>query len=425
MHEVIAVNVQQLSSQAEQAEKQNQWAEAVQLYSQALQESPDNQTAKERLGWCLSRAKEYEKATAIFQELAQHQPEIAKWPYMIGYQYHEQQHWREAIDWYSKSLTLNPDYIVVLYRKGYAHFKLGQVGEALQAFERCRKLWRALPEGLLKDKDKKNCAKAAYHQAEVLIENWRIVEGTFEAAIQLLGEVISLDPANYNAHYLLGKAYLESGQPEKAIEAFQESDHLQPNQEYVLDRWGQALAQLKRHDEAEKIYQRIPPPQRKDYTLRNLGEIQLQKGDHQRAIATLKQAIQKNGRNHNAHYYLGLCYRAASEWALAVHELREAIRLRQKHYKLPFPDAQKALDEILSQHPEAASMLREGQRQRGKVIKYFEEKGYGFIQAGSGQLFFHVKDCPRGERIEVGMVFEYDEGMGDKGPKAIKLRRIG
>ncbi|MDW8327162.1 MAG: tetratricopeptide repeat protein [Anaerolineales bacterium] len=420
------MSIQQLLAQAKQAEQEKQWAQAVEMYSKVLQEMPNNQPAKEQLGWCLSLAKQYKRAIDVFQELAQSQPQSAKWPYMIGYQYHEQEQWREAIKWYEKSLGLNPDYIVVLYRKGYSHFKLGQVGEALQAFERCRTLWHALPEGPIKEKDRKNCAKAAYHQAEVSIENPRKIEGALEGAIRLLGEAISLDPQNHNAHYLLGKALLENGQAEQAIAAFQESDRLQPNQDYVLDRWGQALAQLKQFEEAEKIYQRIPPGQRKGYVLRNLGELQLKKGDYQRAITTLKQALQKDSRSHYGHYYLGLCYQKTSEWGLAVRELREAVRLRKKNHNVPFPEAQKAIDAILSEHPEAATVPQPtNTRQSGKVVKYLEDRGFGFIQGDNGeQIFFHFRDFRRDEKIEVGIRVEYEEAVGDKGPKAIKIKRI-
>jgi tetratricopeptide (TPR) repeat protein len=224
----------------------------------------------------------------------------------------------------------------------------------------------------------------------------------------------------------MGKALLENKQAEQAIAAFQESDRLQPNQDYVLDRWGQALAELKRFEEAEQVYQRIPPGQRKGYVLRNLGEMQYQKGDYQRAIATLKQALQKDSRSHYGHYYMGLCYKKTSEWGLAVRELREAIRLRQKNHSVPFPEAQKVIDEILSEHPEASNAPQTTSTpQRGKVVKYVEDKGFGFIQGDNGeQIFFHFKDFPRNEKIEIGMRVEYEEGIGDKGPKAIKVKRV-
>ena len=96
------MNVQQLLEQAKHAEQEKQWAQAIELYSKVLQESPNNQPAKEQLGWCLSLAKDYKRAIEVFQELARGQPQSAKWPYMIGYQYHEQEQWREAIKWYEQ-----------------------------------------------------------------------------------------------------------------------------------------------------------------------------------------------------------------------------------------------------------------------------------------------------------------------------------
>lgn len=85
---------------------------------------------------------------------------------------------------------------------------------------------------------------------------------------------------------------LEIAQTEKAMAVFQESDRLSPNQDYVLDRWGQALAKLKRLEEAERIYQRILLKRPKNYILRNFGKIQHQRKDYQSAIATFQKAIQ-------------------------------------------------------------------------------------------------------------------------------------
>ena len=420
------MDIQQLLSQAEQIEKQRQWAQAAELYRTVLENSSNNQTAKEKLGWCLSRAREYEQAIAVFQDLAKIQPQVAKWPYMIGYQYYDRQQWRESIEWFSKSLSLNSGYITVLYRKGYAHFKLGHVGESLKAFERCRSLWHALSEGMLKEKDKKNCAKAAYYQAQVVIKYPREIQGGIETAVPLITEAIKLEPKNHNCHYALGKVLLEIGQAEKAIAAFQESDRLSPNQDYVLDRWGRALAKLNRLEEAEEIYQRILLKRPKDYVLRNLGKVQHQRKDYQCAIETFKKAIQKNSRNHFGHYYLGLCYQDIGEWALAVRELREAIHLKEKYYKGSFTEAEKELNEILSRHPEVATTSIVHTTQRGKIAKYFDDKGYGFIKGKSPkQIFFHISDCRRHDKMEINIWVEYEESIDDEGrPKAIKVRRV-
>jgi CspA family cold shock protein len=141
----------------------------------------------------------------------------------------------------------------------------------------------------------------------------------------------------------------------------------------------------------------------------------------------LKQSLQKDVRSHYGHYYLGLCYQKTNEWGLAVRELREAVRLRQRNHNVPFAEAQKVIDEILSEHPKAENAPRTiNTRQRGKVVKYVDERGFGFLQGENGgeQIFFHFKDFPRDEKIEVGMRVEYEEGLADKGPKAIKVKRI-
>jgi tetratricopeptide (TPR) repeat protein len=418
------MGIEEQLSQAAAAEVQGLWAEAAKLYGAVLEATPGNQIAKEKLAWCMSRAKEYSQAIALLQDLAEAQPKSAKWPYMVGYQYHEQENWRQAVEWYDRSLRLNPNYVVVLYRKGYAHAKLAHVGDALRCFERCREIWHALPEGPNKDRDKKNCAKAAYHQAEVVIENPRLIDGGVETAIPLLDEAIRLDPRDHHSYYLKGKAYLGAGQPEQALEALRQADHLEPNQDYVLDRWGKALAHLNRLEEAEQVFQRIPVDKRKDYVLRNLGEIQFKRGNYHQAIQTLSKAINKNNRNHNGHYLLGLCYQGTSEWGLAVRAFREAIRLRERHYKVPFPEAQRALEQVLAEHSEAANAAPIV-RLRGKVADYFTEKGYGFIQGPMGKVFFHIKDCQRNVVPEKGQFAEYEETMGERGPKAVKVRIAG
>lgn len=209
---------QQYLLQATQAEQQKQWPQAVELYRNVLNISPNHQIAMEKLAWCLSLDKEYDQALVVLQDLMKSQPERAKWPYMIGYQYHEMEKWSKALEWYEQALALNPDYIVVLYRKGYAHTKLiktnnaRQMIKAIQAFEKCRKLWHALPDSQQKQQDKSNCAKAAYHQAKVLLDHPALSHDATEAIIRLLKEAIQLDPNDHNKYYLLGKTYFENNQ---------------------------------------------------------------------------------------------------------------------------------------------------------------------------------------------------------------------
>ena len=60
------------------------------------------------------------------------------------------------------------------------------------------------------------------------------------------------------------------------------------------------------------------------------------------------------------------------------------------------------------------------------TIKKLTEKGFGFIQGDSGELFFHHSSV-EGEsfdNLREGQAVEYSEGRGPKGPRAEKVRPI-
>ena len=63
---------------------------------------------------------------------------------------------------------------------------------------------------------------------------------------------------------------------------------------------------------------------------------------------------------------------------------------------------------------------------QGKVKKVIAEKGFGFIEAQGGDLFFHHSEL-QGisiEQVREGQQVEYTVGQGKKGPCATAVRVI-
>lgn len=61
------------------------------------------------------------------------------------------------------------------------------------------------------------------------------------------------------------------------------------------------------------------------------------------------------------------------------------------------------------------------------TIKRLTEKGFGFIDTGTGKdMFFHMSnlDGMRYEDLQEGQRVSFDEGMGPKGPRAENVRVI-
>ncbi|MBN2579540.1 MAG: cold shock domain-containing protein [Pirellulales bacterium] len=63
---------------------------------------------------------------------------------------------------------------------------------------------------------------------------------------------------------------------------------------------------------------------------------------------------------------------------------------------------------------------------QGTIKKVLAEKGFGFIDGESGELFFHhsAVEGTQIEALRVGQTVTYEEGQGPKGPRAEKVRPV-
>ena len=60
------------------------------------------------------------------------------------------------------------------------------------------------------------------------------------------------------------------------------------------------------------------------------------------------------------------------------------------------------------------------------TIKKLTEKGFGFIDTGDGDLFFHLsalEDCTF-EELREGASVEFEKGQGPKGERAENVRLV-
>ena len=61
---------------------------------------------------------------------------------------------------------------------------------------------------------------------------------------------------------------------------------------------------------------------------------------------------------------------------------------------------------------------------QGPIKKVVADRGFGFIEAERGDLFFHHSEVQGGtiEDLSEGQVVEYEVGEGRKGPCAVNVR---
>jgi CspA family cold shock protein len=64
---------------------------------------------------------------------------------------------------------------------------------------------------------------------------------------------------------------------------------------------------------------------------------------------------------------------------------------------------------------------------QGKIKKLIVDKGFGFIDGETGELFFHrsVVQGTTFESLHEGQAVTYTEGRGPKGPRAESVTVVG
>ncbi len=71
-------------------------------------------------------------------------------------------------------------------------------------------------------------------------------------------------------------------------------------------------------------------------------------------------------------------------------------------------------------------MSKEAKTVRGKVKFYSEQRRFGFIQQDDKQedLFFHYSEVEGNESLQQNDRVEFEVAEGDRGLKAIKVRKV-
>ena len=61
---------------------------------------------------------------------------------------------------------------------------------------------------------------------------------------------------------------------------------------------------------------------------------------------------------------------------------------------------------------------------KGQIVRYFKEKGFGFISTENGDVFFHITGLADNEAVDVLDDVDFDVEETDRGQKAINIKRV-
>lgn len=157
---------------------------------------------------------------------------------------------------------------------------------------------------------------------------WRRAE-LYTAAIPMWEDSVSANPRNSRAWFHLGFAYYAEGRCADAARAYQKGAALDPKPDYtLLVDWATALECEGRLADAEAKLREAGKLERNSHGTAILGRVLAKKGELDRALEVLNEALQINPSNADALAYRGNVRLLRNEPAEALADYEAALRLQ-------------------------------------------------------------------------------------------------
>jgi tetratricopeptide (TPR) repeat protein len=161
--------------------------------------------------------------------------------------------------------------------------------------------------------------------------------GEFEKAIEAYQHAIKLRPDLQEYYYHLGMAYSSLGRYKEAVEAYNNAIRIKPDYAAAYYNLGHAHSNLDQYDKAIKVFkQAIQHDPNNVDTYLALGDAYSDSGEEEKAVATFEAAIRREPGNPYTYYKLGLFYFPHGPHARAVDAFSQAIIRDPRHAEAYF-----------------------------------------------------------------------------------------
>lgn len=320
---------------------QGKFAEGKNEAEKALKLNPNDADAYYLL-WANSSASIEDP---LIQKAVSLNPFIVKKHIAIGYAYHKQSKYREAVEIYKQAIQLNPKFITAYVALGYSYDKLNELENAEQAFRNAIAIKNSVADGhaglglilfkkgKLKESfyefDKAIQINPYYSYAHTSLGYVYYALGKKDEAYKEFKIAIDLNPDDFYVRDALGYYYLEKGQIDEALDQFTTvlginytdvDGHYNIGLVYrIQGKIDEAIGEFK---EAIKIYPDYLPARTK------LAETYLQIGKNDLAIAEYKEAIRINPDIPENFINLGIAYYKMGKYDDSINQYKQAIGLR-------------------------------------------------------------------------------------------------
>lgn len=273
-------------------------------------------------------------------------PKDFRWNYLLGKISDEANKKYEAIDFYKKAQTIQPEYLPIYVNLGNAYLELDLLGIARESFENALKLNKEYPSAL-------------YGLGQV-----NFAENKFEEAALLFEKVLTLVPEANRVHYSLALAYRNLKYLDKAKihlakqgsvgvrpsdPVFDELNDLKKGIRLRLLR-GKLAVESGRFADAEIEFQKVLAAEPENVTaLVNYGVALVQVKKYAEALVYFDKAVRLSPKNLNALYNLATLLSLQKQHFPAIQHLKTILEINPKDISARFLLAKELRDADLLQ----------------------------------------------------------------------------
>ncbi|MGH9395464.1 MAG: tetratricopeptide repeat protein [Terriglobia bacterium] len=237
--------IQRILIRAIQLHQAGDFDEAIRGYQKYLALDPGNFVARANLGAALAHQGRYTEAIGEYEKALRIQPGNPEVKLNLALAHYKAMQLSEAVRGLSPLHVAEPANLQIGLLLGDCYFRLGEYKAAVEllepleaAYPQQQALDYLLGMALLRDgqvaKGEILVNKILSHgdspEAHLMLGEARLAVNDTPGAIDELSRALKLDPKVPLAHWLYGKALLESGQRTEAMEAFRQELAIDPNE---------------------------------------------------------------------------------------------------------------------------------------------------------------------------------------------------
>lgn len=260
----------------------NNFKESIAPLSYHLEKNPQDVLIRKMLGSSFYFTKDYTKSVETLKPLEKQIHNDAELAYFYGISLAQLKRNREAIPVFNNLASISQNNAEALFYAAQGFMILGEFKRAIKEFKQVVKLspttqkanyfigqsyirlnrYAEAEKAFTKELENSPAdALSKYHLALTLIER----RTELDRAIKILEEAISLRYGYADAHYQLGKIYLEKGETLKAIEQLEKAVSADDKKDYIYYQLSIAYRKASRKKDAKKAletYQRLKKEKR-------------------------------------------------------------------------------------------------------------------------------------------------------------------